>query len=114
MGQTYLVELELKIKDRQKVEEKLSYLVRKYTGRDRELDLDRAIKFFLTDSVAKTDEGSYNSAFDGSYGWNGLLDEMFKEIAKWLDNGSYIRVWPDNGNWVDQIVGDKLVEIIND
>ena len=37
------------------------------------------------------------SDFDASYGWEGLMYDIFSSVLKECDNGSYVRIWPDHG-----------------
>ena len=56
----------------------------------------------LTDGTLCTD-------FDGSYGWESVMYEIFMEAAKKLDNGSYVKVWPDNGWWKIAVIDNEII-----
>ena len=53
-----------------------------------------------TDNVKEFANGnieySVNTGFDASYGWEMVMYEFFKEIAKYLLRGSILEMWPDN------------------
>lgn len=37
------------------------------------------------------------SDFDGSYGWESVMYEIFSAVLKECKDGSYVRIWPDEG-----------------
>lgn len=53
-----------------------------------------------TDNVKEFANGnieySVNTGFDASYGWEMVMYDFFKEIAKYLLRGSILDMWPDN------------------
>lgn len=42
-------------------------------------------------------KGILHSAFDCCYGWEGTMIEAFNELAPFLKDGSYIKIYPDSG-----------------
>ena len=47
------------------------------------------------------DDGTWCADFDGSYGWETVMDDIFEASATALKDGSYIHIYPDDG--VDKI-----------
>lgn len=37
------------------------------------------------------------SDFDGSYGWEWVMYDVFSAVLKECENGSYVKIWPDSG-----------------
>lgn len=37
------------------------------------------------------------SGFNASYGWEGLMMDAFDELAPYLEDGSWIKIYPDSG-----------------
>ena len=61
-----------------------------------------------TDGNARPD--IWCSAFDGSYGWEIVMYEIFSELLKQCENGSRVRIWPDSGE-TEISVKDGVVTI---
>ncbi len=40
---------------------------------------------------------NFNSGFDASYGWEGVIYDFFKYLSPCLENGSKMIVYPDSG-----------------
>ena len=43
------------------------------------------------------DNGEFVSDFDASYGWEGVMQDIFNEVMQVLDNGSRVMIYPDHG-----------------
>ena len=43
------------------------------------------------------EKGVLHSSFSCSYGWEGVMISAFDEMAPFLKDGSYIRIYPDSG-----------------
>ena len=119
MGQCYSVTMELDYKDSRKVVDALNAYIDETDGRGVRYDLshDRTklpelMKVFLTDRDYTCDEEgkSFSSAFDASYGWDDVLRDMFESLAPVLDDGSYMEVWPDSGNYLLTVAGGAVIE----
>lgn len=39
----------------------------------------------------------FDSSFDASYGWEGVMMDWFESVAPVLDDGSELKIWPDSG-----------------
>ncbi len=44
-------------------------------------------------------EAIWFADFDGTYSWENLMYDAFKEALPYCKDGSYVRVWPDSGRW---------------
>lgn len=51
-----------------------------------------SVKEFVNGNI----EYSANSGFDATYGWEMVMYDFFKAIAKYLLRGSILDMWPDN------------------
>lgn len=67
-------------------------------------DIGDAIKIVFADHqgnlcVSQDTELAYRfiSAFDGSYGWEGVIYDFFKRISSHLQDVSSMLVWPESG-----------------
>ena len=49
------------------------------------------------DSNGNENPDIWVSDFDGSYGWESVLYDIFSSVLKECENGSWVKVWPDNG-----------------
>ena len=48
--------------------------------------------------------------FDASYGWEDLMYTTFKDMAPYMEDGSYLSVWPDAEPWKLTIQHGSVVE----
>ena len=106
MGQVYSVELILKYKDEKAVIQAAKDFIESSNA-----DFVKNYGYDSVDSVAKTvlvahqnmftkeDEGVYESDFNATYGWEGLLSEFYDALKPFLKRGSKITVCPDSGSW---------------
>ena len=109
MGQTYSVELNLQIKDKNEFVKLGNEFLNKT-----EAEFNKFQGFDEVDSIVGTvlafHQGQFKrilskvyrlywSSFDASYSWETVLDSFWMAIAPSLKLGSYIRVWPDEGEW---------------
>lgn len=115
MGAVYHVEAKIKLKDEQAAIAALNQHIKNDTRTEYSLKtfaeygvlpdtFDHLMRIFL----AGYREGSfritkqknavcYQNSFEASYGWESVLVEMFQTLAPCLDNGSVLKIWPDNG-----------------
>ena len=54
-------------------------------------------KILTSRNAHEWEDGVYSADFDGSYGWELVMIEVFKASAKGLANGSVITIYPDSG-----------------
>lgn len=102
MGQCYSIYANMKTKDEAEVvrlargfvEESSGYA--HYSNADF-ADLAGMMENFFTKDVSKSHDGVYSADFDASYGWESIMQDMFKAIAPALEDGSYLEIWPDHG-----------------
>ena len=52
----------------------------------------------------------YSNSFDASYGWESLIYEWFEEMVPFLEDGSVVNVYPDEGHWKCTVKGGKMIE----
>ena len=116
MGQTYVVKVGLKpSKETEKV---LAKFIKEYKKADFRLDHFKAIGItpdsienLLRISIHENGEYesndiiTYQAFFDACYGWEGVMEQMFRTIAPTLSTGSFIMVYPDGEPW-KLVVGD--------
>ncbi len=111
MGQCYSVNIDLRYKDKANIEETLKRFIKSYNA-DYRLEklklsgitvdtLEGLLKITICEnlkisSITENEISAY-ADFDASYGWETQMQEMFKAIALYLEKGSCIRIWPDNG-----------------
>ena len=107
MGAVYDVTVKMKYKDAEAVAEATRNYI-KETGdwiewnldkHPLDVDLDTLVKYVIMDSQFTVEEikggKEYNSGFDQSYGWEGVMLEWFEHIAPTLRNGSTLWIYPD-------------------
>lgn len=105
MGQTYDVEFDLKVKDRQAVIEAINGYIDETDGTSIRWSLDRGdrstleglMKILITDRSFFSDGDFFSSAFDASYGWEWVMQEAFEIMAPHLFDGASCTIWPDHG-----------------
>lgn len=116
MGAVYHVEAKIKLKDEQAAITALNQHIKNDTRTEYNLKtfekygivpdtFDHLMRIFL----AGYREGSfritkqkpvvyyYQNSFEASYGWESVLVEMFQTLTPYIDNGSFLKIWPDNG-----------------
>lgn len=74
-----------------------------FHGAQNELySVDDMVKVFLAahqEDFHSYGDGSYDSAFNASYGWESVLLDWWLVMQPYLDEGSKMTVWPDSGKW---------------
>lgn len=45
------------------------------------------------------EDGDWHAIFHGSYGWENIMYQAFLIIGQYLEAGSYLSCYPDEGNW---------------
>lgn len=118
MAACYSVKLVLVTKDEEKTKEAMRNFIfaelRKGTavfdtvGKDLN-NLESLVKVFITNNDYRRDGNTFTSCFDASYGWEGVLLDMFSAIAPTLEDTSQICVEPDNDYDLLKIVNGKVV-----
>ena len=109
MGQTYSVELNLQIKDKDEFvklgKEFMENSEAEFHGFNGIDEVDSIVGMILVfhqgqfKRVLSKTYRLYFSSFDASYSWETVLDSFWMAIAPSLKLGSYIKVWPDDGEW---------------
>ena len=104
MGQCYDVELKMLYKNEEGILDALNnYITKKNLNPEYRTDrstMDGAIQYVLTNrGFEKEAEGRYSSSFDAPYCWETYLYEAFKAMAPYLEDSSFIKVYPDEGSW---------------
>lgn len=64
--------------------------------------IENIARIFLADHQGMFiigDDGSYSSGFAATYGWNDILYDWWCAMEPYLDEGSFMKVWPDEGSW---------------
>jgi len=134
MGACYSVALSIKVKNEKEAIEALKNKLAR--GKDertnyhedewqektgRKLNtLENLIRIFLCDRnngmflvyENKKKEGFtvYDNGFDCCYGWEGVMMEMFEEIAPYLEDGSTFYIEPDNDYDLLEIKDGKVIQ----
>ena len=107
MGQTYSVEARLKFKN----DDPASFCkviqdeIAARNGKTANFGLTRGnvdepfgcFKILTTANAGQTEDGLWYADFDGSYGWESVLIQVFRAAARELADGSRILICPDNG-----------------
>lgn len=132
MGQCYNVTLKIKVRDERgavrALQEKLAkgkaehteYNVETFraegTGTER---IDDLVRIFLAGyknipfhSFSIENKGKftvYTSEFNACYGWEAVMLDFFEVLAPFLDDLSWIKVWPDSGLDYGIVTKEKLV-----
>ena len=107
MGQCYSVNLKINTNNEEKlikaVQEYMESAYASFGNKYKPDSIDNIAKIFLAEEYGANfctfDDHEYTSDFDGSYGWEGVLDNLWKVMKPYLTRGSYIEVWPDDGSW---------------
>lgn len=113
MGQCYSVILKVNFTDKQKaadaLNDKISWAAEERTnynlGHYQELGIgsdtiEDLLKIFFggwSGNLKTREDGSMDSDFDASYGWEGVMMDAFERIAPYLEDGSMIKIYPDCG-----------------
>ena len=111
MGAVYDVEFFIDCKDEGKMislAKEYAASARKYAVIDPFDDLEGMLKAFFTKSVHKNADGVYVADFNGSYGWESVMLDMFESIAPALNDGSWLKVWPDHGMDLMKVVNGRI------
>ena len=113
MGQTYAVNMKLKFRNYEnkaaaltKIQEYINNEIPKAAQTcltkngilpDR---IENAIRIILTPEISCTVENdlsyAFNAEFDASYGWQDVMTDSFKVMSAYLEDDSYIELYPDN------------------
>ena len=128
MGATYSVSMKVKVTDEKGAIEALKEKIRTDISTDYGLEefskrgvttesFDDLIRIFLAglNDIDIADCGNdvkeYTNDFDASYGWEGVLMEMFSVLAPFLEDNSRLLIYPDS-DYDELIVKDgKSVQI---
>lgn len=105
MGQTYSVYAKLKFKDNDPAP--FCKAVRKIV-KERDVfspydkrDLRTPFGCFCVVTCKRyayiSDDGTFVSDFDASYGWEGVMQDVFNAVMPLLGNGSRVEIYPDHG-----------------
>ena len=105
MGQCYYVEAELKFKNNdsksfcESVFKSIGSLYYRATFDMDRGDINDPFGCFkiLTSRFASNDDGLFTAEFDGSYGWFDVLMFVFERAFGFVDDGSYVDIYPDDG-----------------
>lgn len=113
MGQCYSVILKVKVNDeaglvkalKEKIsraeEERVDYSLDHFAelgiGTDTSLDLFKIFFAGWKGVFTSTPDGKLLADFDCSYGWENVMITAFNEIAPYLKDNSYIKIYPDSG-----------------
>ena len=127
MGQTYSVTLTLRYDNENDVIKKMKEFIDVTKSSDSRIDfrldewakegigtdkLDDLVKIFITNRGYKSEhregESSYHTSFDAKYGWQGIMEDMFKYISSVLQNGSKMSIYPDSGRVIMRIKDGNL------
>jgi len=122
MGAAYLVNAKLKIKDPEKfVADSKKALLKEdwwddeYKEAIEHLGNVKDVMAFLLAAkqhtaryVKKDDFILYTSAFDATYGWEGILDTWFNDVVDDLYDGSYLLVDGDERAWENVVRNGKV------
>ena len=108
MGQVYSVRMKLKIRDEgslislmqdfikansRYIDFQLDDYAKHGIGTDTVEDL---VKLMITDREFMHEGNEFTSDFEASYGWEGVMLDMFSAMAPALKNGSTLWVYPDS------------------
>lgn len=128
MGQCYTVYLKIKIEDEAGATKALQDRIAKGEDDHTDYSLDHYAKLGL--GTEKLDDmlriifggwegelkpsydgvkGKLMSDFDCCYGWEGVMITAFNDIAPYLKDGSYIKIYPDSGCDYCKVEGGKPV-----
>ena len=57
------------------------------------------LKVLLSEDVIENEDGSFECDFDGSYGWQGVMLNVFEEAFKGLEDNSVLHIyaWDEGG-----------------
>lgn len=113
MGALYDIELYINCKDTDKVVQLAAAYAesaKKWAVIDPFDNFDGMLKAFFTDSVYETADSTYMASFNASYGWESVMLDMFRSIAPALNDGSWIKIWPDHGMDFMKVVNGRIEE----
>lgn len=108
MGQCYTVEANFKFKDNDPASF-CQIIQREIAARNNVsavFDLDRGnlndpfdcFKILTSKDACKYTNDIWCADFDASYGWHGVMHDVFKSAFRVLDEGSWLTIYPDNGH----------------
>jgi len=121
MGQCYTVEARLKFQDNDPASfcKVMNDEFTARNGRSARFDLTKGntddpfgcFKILTSANANQTKDGIWFADFDGSYGWEDVLIQIFQAAAKELKDGSKIMIYPDSGSTEISVIGKKVVTI---
>lgn len=113
MGQTYSIYLKVEFLNKRLAasalqakigrarEEHINYSLDHYkeigVGTDTVEDLLKIFFGGWDADLRRTRDGGLESGFDASYGWESVMMDAFDVIAPYIEDGSYIEIYPDSG-----------------
>ena len=115
MGQSYDVEFDLKVKDRdgliqainEYIDSTKEYVIWHLDGLDR-TNLTDLMKALITDRGFFAEGDYFSSGFDASYGWETVMMDGFEYMAPYLMDGSTLDIWPDYGKDSGRVKNGKV------
>lgn len=122
MGQTYSVNLKLRIKDAEGLKkaltdkiargkkEHISYQLDACKNRDINITtLEGLLRVFFGD-LEPGKRCTCVSGFDASYGWENVMIEAFEEMAPFLKDGARLKIYPDRSYDLLVVKGGKAIQ----
>ena len=112
MGQVYSVSLKVQFKDKKGAAKALRSKINRAKAEFVEYNLDHyealgigakkiedLLKIFFGGWYGRLQDtgATLESGFDASYGWEGVMIDAFDLMAPFLEDGSWIRIYPDSG-----------------
>ena len=113
MGQTYSVSMNVRFRDEENAKKSLQDKIGRAKSEHTNYNLDHFKDLGIgTDTLPdlmgiffggwkgvlnSTPAGYLYADFDASYGWESVMMEAFEDISPFLEDGSSIKIWPDNG-----------------
>ena len=111
MGQTYSVTYHLKPKDEKEVIRLLNEFIKEQEWKDDVYDsnsLEGVMKYLITEDGFVHEGDEYRSCFDGTYGYETVLLDIFSVLEGALEDGSYCEIYPDSGFHYGEMVNGKV------
>lgn len=119
MGQTYSVEARLKFKNNDPASfcKVIQDEIAARNGKTANFGLTRGnvndpfgcFKILTTENAGQTEDGLWYADFDGSYGWESVLIQVFRAAAGELADGSRITIYTDDDSVEISVVGKRVI-----
>ena len=115
MGQCYRVDAKFKFKNNdstsfcEAVRKEAKERFASYNAEDYDTPY-KCFQIITSKDSYESDDGVWHADFDASYSWMFVMCDIFEATLSLLADGSWVKIYPDNGKTTYRVKGGKVYE----